>query len=221
MAFTVVVGLIVVIGGVFSYVAVRCETIAAKSWFRYGGLLTWLLLLLLLATVCGKPAIENVLAALISAVFWFLFLASFMGNTIVQWARGAVSLDDIKVKPGYSQVETDIRRGRHEDALKQLSDIAAAHPLDPEPWRRRADLLLKLERIDDAVRAYREAAGRTEHPDDRAMILFAMTETMVDRKNDVTGAIAVLEGFVLEFPDCRTRPYADKRLQNLRSRATQ
>lgn len=218
MAFTVVIALIVILGGAFSYVSLRSEEIAAKAWFRYSGLGVWLGLLVLFNAVTGKPSFTNIFVGLLSGVCWFVFLGTFFGNTIARWTRSALSLDNVTAKPGYSQVEVDIRRGRHEEALKQLRAIAEAHPLDPEPCRRRAELLLKLERIDDAIRAYREAVGRTEHPDDRAMVLFAMTETMVDRRNDVAGAIAALEGFVLEYPDSRSRPYVDKRLEGLRSR---
>lgn len=221
MGFLIVVAMIVILGGVYSYVAMRSDEIAALTWFRYSGLGIWLGLLVLLHIVLGKMTPEGLLVGLLSAACWFMFFASFFGNTVARWARSAMSLDDLTVKPGYSQVETDIRRGRNDDALKQLSDIALAHPDDPEPWRRRADLLLKLGRFDDAIRAFREAAGRTQHPDDRAMVLFAMTETMVDRKNDIAGAVAVLEGFVLEHPDSRSRPYVDKRLQGLRSRLAQ
>ena len=139
-------------------------------------------------------------------------------DELARWARAALSLDDMTVKPGYSRIETDIRRGALDDALRRLRELADTHPLDPEPCRRRADLLLKLDRVDDAIRAFREAAGRTEHPDDRAMALFAMTEVMVERRNDLAGAVAALEGFLLEHPESRSRPYVEKRLAALRAR---
>jgi tetratricopeptide (TPR) repeat protein len=217
MAFAIVVGLIVLLGGVFSYVSMRSEEIAAKAWFRYGGLGVWVGLLILLKIVIGGPSGLGIFAGLLSGVCWFVFLASFFGNTVARWARSALSLDDIPERPGFSRVETLVRRGRHPEALKALREIADAHPADPEPCRRQAELLLKLDRVDDAVRAFRLAADRTPHPDDRAMVLFAMTETMVDRKGDAAGAIAALEGFILEFPDCRSRPYVDKRLESLRA----
>jgi tetratricopeptide (TPR) repeat protein len=133
-------------------------------------------------------------------------------------ARSALSLDDIKVPPAYSQAEAAASRKDFEEALRLYRKAAEEYPDEPEPCRRIAELYLTMGRPDDAVRAFRETEERQPDPRDKLLTVFAIVETLADVKKDLPGAIEILERFLTQYPDVKGREYAEGRIRLLRSR---
>ena len=214
--------LIATAGAVCSYIAWRFEHISRSAWFRWGGLALWILLLVLMwSQVRMRSPAEGVFTVVTISVvcmFWCPFMAFFLLNTLVSLVRSALSLDDIRIPPIYSMAEAAVARKELEEALRLYRRTALDHPDDPEPCRRMAEVFLKLERPDDAIRAFREAQEREPESEHKLLLTFAITETLADSKNDPSAATRVLEEFLKRHPDVKGRPYAEERIRALRER---
>jgi len=222
LGFIVTLVLIACSGAACSYLAWRVEHISRSRWFQWGGLALWVLLLILMQSqIEVRSAAEGVftlVAIPVACIFWAPFVAFVVVHTLSRMVRALLSLDHIRVRPGYSEAEAAAARGDLERAMALYRRGAQAHPEDPEPHRRIADLYLRLGRPDDAIRAFRQAQDREPDPNDQLLIVFAIAEILADGKDDPAAALRVLEEFLDQYPQVRGRAFAEERIRALRSR---
>lgn len=218
MSFELALGTLFITGGIVSYIAWRVERISAAAWFRWGGLFLWIAMLAFVSGSVGQPSIFSIFAILFSVSTWVPFIIFFIVGTIVSLVRGALSLDNVAVRPYYSQAEAEQARGNLQEALRLYREAAAEYPAEAEPCRRAGELYLKLNQPDMAIRSFREAEERCALPEDKAIHVFSIAETLSDHKGDFAAAIQTLERYVTDHPDAAARKYAEQRISLLRKR---
>jgi tetratricopeptide (TPR) repeat protein len=226
MTFTISLWLIAITGLIGSYLAWRIEWISQSRWFRWGGLALFNALLVLMRLsmetieLSGGPglAFSIVLSIAAACICWAPFIAFFMMHALVGLARSAVSLDNIRSAPSYSQAEAAAVQKDFQKALLLYHHAAMEHPEEPEPCRRMGELFLELKLPDDAIASFQDAQKRQKDTDDQLPIVFRISETLADCKGDVQNAIKAIEDFVSQHPEVEGREYADERLRRLRAR---
>ncbi len=222
MGFFISLAIVALVGAIFSYVAWRVEQASSSPLFQWGGVGLWGVLLVipwLQADIRTEADVFiTVLGVAVSTLSWGPFIAHFVANRIFRLVRCLLSLDQIKVRPSYSLAEAATARKDLDKALHLYRRGAVAHPDDPEPHRRIAELFLKLHRPDDAIRAFREAQKREPDPEEQVLIVFAIAETVADSKSDPAAALRVLERFLEQHPGVKGKPYAEERIDILRRR---
>lgn len=217
--------LIPIIGLLCSYVAWRIEGISRTLWFRWGGLALFVGLVVLMchelrnSSPVEAPAMMFI--TIIMLLCWVPFIGFFFAHAIVGMARSAVSLDAIKLMPGYSQAEAATAQKDYRKALLLYHQAAGETPEEPEPHRRMGELFLLLNLPDDAIMAFQDAQKRNPDVDDQLPMVFRISETLGNYKNDVRGAIRVIEDFLAQHPDVGGRPFAEERLRKLRARTAE
>lgn len=220
MSFGLALGILFVAGCIMSYAAWRMERVSATAWFRWGGLGLWVGLLVLLSASIGQPSIFHVIAILFLGSAWIPFIVFFIVGTISSIVRKALSLDDMTVRPFYSHAEAAQARGDLQEALRLYREAAAEHPAEAEPCRRAGELYLKLNQPDLAIRSFRDAEERCSLPEDKAIHVFYIAETLAEQKGDFAAAIRTLEQYIAEHPNAESRRYAEQRIKLLRERQT-
>jgi len=218
VSFDFALGLLFIAGGILSYIAWRHERVAVASWFRWGGLGLWVFLLILIRVTIDQPQIYHIIMIVAAGLSWIPFIVYFVTNTLISIVRSALSLDQIAVKPFYSQAEAAQARGNLEEAMRLYREAAQEHPDDAEPCRRLGELHLKLGQPDLAIRAFREAEERSPSAEVKAIHVFSVAETLVDHKADLPAAIRTLERYKADYPNADAISYVDQRLKLLRER---
>lgn len=127
----------------------------------------------------------------------------------------------MRVPPAFSLADAAIARRDYAEAERILRGLVEAHPDEPEPPRRLAELLLRLDRPTDAIPFFREAERRDADPAGKMTARFAVAEILADRLEDPPAAIACLEEFLAEHGEEVRREYVEERLRQLRARLDQ
>jgi hypothetical protein len=203
--FIVSLVLIACAGALCSYLAWRSEIISASPSFQWGGLALCIVLLIVMRlSVRIRSPGEGVFTAVsipVAVLFWTPFLAYFLANRVFRTVRALLSLDQIKVRPGYSHAEAAVARNELVKALRLYRTGALEH-----------------HQPDDAIRAFREAQDRQPDPENKLLLAFAIAETLADAKGAPAAAMRVLEDFLKEHPAVDGKQYAEERIAGLRSR---
>jgi hypothetical protein len=74
---------------------------------------------------------------------------------------------------------------------------------------------------DDAIMSFQDALRRNPDAGDQLPMVFRISETLADHKNDARAAIEVIEDFLAQHPEVEGRPFAEERLRKLRARTEQ
>lgn len=218
MSFGLALALIALSGAVASCLAWRAEHLSATAAFRWGGLALWVFLLVLMRMSIREIALSDILLIVIVCACWSPFVAFFIVNTLGRITRSALSLDDLPRKPGFSQAQALAAKGNVDEALRLYREVAAEFPEDPDPQRYMAELLLKHGCVDEALAAFRRAQELSPDPEQKAVFLFSIAETLVDHRGDIPGALALLRDFLKRYPDSRSVPFVERRIELLRQR---
>lgn len=217
--------LVAITGLISSYIAWRIEGMSRALWFRWGGLALFVgLVVLLRYEIRNSSPVEMlplVVIAAVTCLCWAPFIAFFFTHALVGLARSAVSLDDIKVPPGYSQAEAAAAQNDYRKALRLYHQVALEHPEEPEPHRRMGELFLLLNLPDDAIASFQDAQNRHQDACDQLPVVFRISEILADHKKDVRGAIQVIEDFLSQHPEVEGRAFAEERLRKLRARTAE
>jgi tetratricopeptide (TPR) repeat protein len=218
MMFTISLWLIAITGLIGSYLAWRIEWISQARWFRWGGLALFNALLVLMRLGMQSLHPYDVIFIVLACIWWAPFIAFFILHALVGLARSAVSLDNIRVAPSYSQAEAATVQKDFKKAILLYWRAAMEYPEEPEPCRRMGELFLELKMPGDAITSFQEAQRRQKDTDDQLPIVFRISETLADDKGDVQAAIKVIADFVSQHPEVKGWEYADERLRKLRAR---
>lgn len=214
--------LFAVAGLFFSLTGLIGQELRGTAWFRWGGLAAFLVLVGLTGSSATfrsqADAFINVLSMAAAAITWAPFGAFFATETIWRLGRAALSLDALRVPPSLSRAEAAEARRDYDEALRLYRRAALNYPKAPEPHRRMAELYLKIDRPDDAIRSFREAQDRDEDPGAKLVMTFAIAEVLADVKGDLRAAASVLQNFLAEHPDSKSRAYVEERIQSLSTR---
>jgi thioredoxin-like negative regulator of GroEL len=97
--------------------------------------------------------------------------------------------------------------GHRPEALDVLVDATHSAPENAEALVRYATALDDVDRVDDAIAAL--ARGATMVPASRRLPVLWQEATLLRRKNDAAGEIAVLDAAVALFPVTPTPPHYD------------
>ena len=222
MGFFVALLLMAITGGVCSYLALKFDNLVRSPWFRWGMPGVYCVLVV---AVRGQVNIQTQADAYITvpsiaaaSIFWGPCLAVCVVQVVGNLVRSALSLDGIRIPPGYSKAEGATARGDLNGAIRLYRQMALEHPDDPESWRRMAELHLTLGQPDEAIKAFGEAEAREKKPGNKLIMVFAIAEVLADVKDDVPGALGVIEEFLRQNPHLAGRSYAEERIRILRGR---
>lgn len=190
--------------------------------FRWGTVALYVALVVLMRSQvsiqCRADAFVTVFGIVVASIFWAPCLAACVVQIIAGLTRAALSLDDIIVPPAYSKAEGAAVHGKLEEAIRLYRQAAEENPEEPEPFRRMAELHLKLQRADEAIQAFREAERREQDIGNKLLLVFAISEALADLKADIPAAIETIEQFVTQYPNLAGRSYTEQRIEALRER---
>jgi len=215
MKFAFVILLIAAAGATASYVAWRLEWIARKPLFRWSGLGLFVVLLVVMRLSMRELRPSDVLLIVMGCIWWAPFLVLFAAEVIAGATRKALSLDDMRVPPAYSLAEAAAAQKDYDQALRLYHEIAVQHPDEPETYTRMAEIFLKLNLPEDAISCFRDAMAHEQIPANKLLLVFAIAETLVERKKDVPSAIREIAIFLKEHPEVEGRQYAEARIDRM------
>lgn len=97
-----------------------------------------------------------------------------------------------------AQAQLLASQGRYEEALEYMNRVIAYRPNSQNPLLRKADMLLRMDKVDDAVEVYRYTARKW--PED-ATVLNALGYTLADRTNEYKEAEKLIKRALKLQPD--------------------
>lgn len=218
MSFGSALLLVVFSGVVMSFIALRREFITRTPWFRWGGVALFVVVLVILRKSIVELQWTHVLMIAGVCLFWTPFFVMVLWYTVLGLTRSALSLDNVVVRPTYSLAEAAEAKRELTEAIRLYREAAAEYPQESEPYRRMGEIFLRLDQPGDALRAFREASDRQADPEQKMILVFAMAEVLADRRQDVPGALAVLEGFRERHPDAPGGEFLAERIERLKER---
>lgn len=233
MNFLVAVGLTAAVGLMMSFLAWRVEGWREKAWFRLGGLVLFVIMLMLVGSSVARDfggaeggmgagmgaAFMIVLPSVVAAMCWAVFLACAAMETITDLVRSLVGLKQLKLKAPVSLAESARSRRDYDEAERLYVEAIEQFPEEAGPCRALAEMLEEINRPTDAMRYFREAERREEDLSAKLIDRFAAAEIMADRLSNPAGATGMVEEFLEAHPQERLREYAEPRLQMWRARA--
>lgn len=206
----------------FSLATFRDENLRKNRIMHFTGLA----LFLCLGSFAGSKmeirslpdAVIAVPALALASVPWSLFFAYWVVEFVVNLARSAVGLNNLRIAPGYSPAEAALIRKDFDEAERLYRKLIDDFPDKPEPCRRLAELLLSRNRQAEAITCFQEAEKREPDPGIKIMHCFSVADILADHIGDMRGAIAVIEKFAAQYPDSSIHDYAKERIAAMRAK---
>ena len=194
-----------VVGAGFSLATFRDENLRKNRIMHFSGLAIFIFLGSFAGSKMevGSPldAFIAVPALGLASAPWSLFFAYWVVEFIVDLARSAVGLKNLRVAPGYSQAEAALKRRDFDEAERFYRKLIDDFPDEPEPCRRLGELLLSRSRPTEAITCLKEAEKREPDPGMKIMHCFSVADILADHLGDVHEAITVIEKFAAQHPD--------------------
>ncbi len=227
MFFGVSVGLMFILGILFSLAAWRHENLRENRIFRCVGTASFFAALALctvgihrmLGTASGfGEAFVVVILLAVGCIVWAWFGAYAISEELSLMARKAIGIENQRVPPPCSLAEAAVARREYKKAEELYREVIAEYPDEPKPCRDLAEMMLRTDRPTEAMHWFEQAERRESDMGIKMMDRFAAADVMSDRLGDIPGAIAMIERFMAEHPTEKTRDYGVQRIQALRCR---
>jgi len=208
-----------VVGGALSLLLVVDED-KRDCWpVHLGGVLVMGLLFALMAWVsAGAPTSAPVktLYFLLAGVAYLPFLALVVvryGAFFTQQARSQASPSAPKT---YAGAERSEKEGNLVRAAKLYRRELEHDPADAEARRRLAEILVKMNRFDDALGSFRLALTHIkDDPRSECAIIFRIADILVNKKLDFDMALQELDFVRKKYPDSRHARTAQAQLEKI------
>lgn len=222
MGYYAALGILFVAGIGFSLAAFLAENLRKNRVLHFVGLGAFVFLV---AFASARMTISSPMSALfaipalvVGAAPWSFFFAYWAVEFVVDLARSAVGLKDLRVPPGYSPAEAALARRDFAEAERLYRELVDGFPDEAEPCRRLGEVLLSRGRTEEAIVCFREAEKREPDPGMKIMHRFSVAEILADHLGDAQGAVATLEEFAAAYPAGPAHDCAEERLAMMRGK---
>ena len=135
-------------------------------------------------------------------------------------------VDDVELRPEYSEAEARAREGKYEEAVVAFRKVWEKYPHDVTSHVRIAEIMSEhLQRPDDAVTELKAALAKTTKPETWAFVANRLADIQVEYRRDFAAAREVLQQVMLKFPNtshatsavARVRALNDKEVHETRA----
>lgn len=151
----------------------------------------------------------------ISGLCLLPFILFLVGEYYHRGQRFMMSEDQLHVEKTYDQAESCERRQDWEGALAIYRRCLAEDPEDLEAWRRMAEVHLKREAVDEAIRCLQNVVLKAAEPERKATTAFRLAEILAGRKGDRGEACRLLRTLERDVAGTRFAEYARERIRAL------
>ena len=209
----------VVVGGALSLLLIVDEE-KRDSWpLHLGGLLVLVVLFALMGWVSrGAPTSPplRTLFFLLAAVAYLPFLALLVMHYGAFLTRQAGSQASPPLPKTYAGAERAEQEGNVIRAAKLYRRELEHDPADVEARRRLAEILVKMNRFDDALGSFRLALTHIkDDPRTECAIIFRIADILVNKKLDFDMALQELDFVRKKYPDSRHARTAQAQLEKI------
>lgn len=129
--------------------------------------------------------------------------------------RWLMSYNKIPELKTYDRAEAAVSNRDYARAARLYRKAIEDDPDDVEAYRRLAEVLMKLERPEDAAKVFRAGLKRAEKPGDRCRIAFRLAEVLHEELGRADEGAELYRMIAEEHPDDRRAEYARSRLRQM------
>jgi len=169
-----------------------------------------------LCLAAGYPwLLAFVLVGVVAGISHGMFVAGMISNTVAAIAVWFTGERNLTVRPTFDRADAAAARRDFPEAERLYAEAIEAHPDDPAPLLRLADLHLKQNRLPEAATHLRQAASLAAEAEQEATTVFRLAELLAHRMGKTDEARAALEALVAKRPNTKYAEFARERIEGL------
>lgn len=151
------------------------------------------------------------------ALYALLFARGF--SALMARLFGFPSVEGMTLEKTHDRADAAEKQKQYDDAETLYSEAIDEDPDDLVGRRKRAEVLLKEGKVDEALAEFRRLAELVADPEARALLLFRTADLLVHHKGQPERAAQMLEYFAAHSRSARWAGLARQRAAKLRQRA--